>query len=389
MYRDTELLHRGNRVSGKHDTPECAPLFLTNAFNVADLDELDFVYDGGGFAYNRSGNPNRELLGELMTHLEGGEDSLICSCGMAAITTALQALLQSGDHLLSDRALYGETIDVISRVLGKFGVEVTYVDFTDPDQVRQAIRPNTKVFYTESESNPMMTLVDLDRISALAHDNGCALVVDNTFTTPYALRPLEHGADLVVNSLTKFINGHGDALAGSVTGKKELIRKAYDIQQFTGSVADPFSCWLISRSIRTLGLRMQRHMDNAARLARALEADPRVVKVIYPGLDSHPQHQLAGRLLEHGGGAMLSLYVPEDRDKLNRFLRRLQYVHYAMTLGGPRTTLSHPVTSSHHDMPEAERQKLGITFGLLRVSVGLEDPEDLIADFSQALTVFQ
>lgn len=388
MVRETELLHRGNRSFRKHDTPECAPLFLTNAFNVMDLDELDFVYDGGGFAYNRSGNPNREMLGELITYLENGEDSLICSCGMAAITTALQALLQAGDHVLSDCTLYGETIDVITKVLGKFGVEVTYVDFTDLELVRKSLRPNTKVLYTETESNPMMSVVDIESVAQLAHDAGCTLVVDNTFVTPHVFRPLEHGADVVVNSLTKFMNGHGDALAGSITGTRAFIRKAYDIQQFTGSVADPFSCWLISRSIRTLNLRMERHMDNALRLARALEQEPQVSRVLYPGLESHPQHALAGSMFQHGYGAMLSLYVPEDREKLNAFLRRLHYVHYAMTLGGPRTTIAHPVTSSHHDMPEEERQKLGITFGLLRVSVGLEAPEDLIADFTQALEVF-
>lgn len=389
MSRDTEILYRGGRVSGKHDTPECEPIYLTNAFHAADLDELDFVYDGGGFAYNRSGNPNRQMLAESMTYLENGGDSLICNCGMSAITTALQTLLKAGDHVLSDRTLYGETIDVISRVLGKFGVEATYVDFSDLDQVRAAIRPNTRVFYTETESNPMMGVVDIDAVAELAHHAGCALVVDNTFTTPYVIRPLEHGADVVVSSLTKFVNGHGDTLCGAVTGTKEFIQKAYEIQQFTGSVADPFSCWAVSRSIRTLNLRMPRHLDNARRLAQALEADRRVCRVVYPGLKSHPQHELASRIFEHGCGAMLSIYVPEDRERINAFLHGLRYVRYAMTLGGPRTTIAHPVTSSHHDVPEEERQKMGITFGLLRISVGLEDPEDLIADFSGALGAFE
>ena len=388
MSRDTEILYKGSRVIGKHDTPECEPIYLTNAFHVEDLDELDYVYDGGGFAYNRSNNPNRQMLAESMTYLESGEDSLICNCGMSAITTALQTLLKAGDHVLSDRTLYGETIDLISKVLGKFGVEVTYVDFSDLAQVEAGIRPDTKVLYTETESNPMMGIVDIAAVARIAHRHGCALVVDNTFTTPYLIRPLELGADVVVSSLTKFINGHGDGLCGAITGTKEFIARAYETQQFTGSVADPFSCWTVSRSIRTLNLRMPRHVENAAKLAQALEKDPHVAKVVYPGLASHPQHQLACRQFQHGFGAMLSLYVPEDREKINTFLRSLRYVRYAMTLGGPRTTIAHPVTSSHHDVPEEERQKMGITFGLLRVSVGLEDPEDVIADFRGALRAF-
>ncbi|MCC8080049.1 MAG: aminotransferase class I/II-fold pyridoxal phosphate-dependent enzyme [Oscillospiraceae bacterium] len=388
MSRETEILYKGSRVSGKHDTPECEPIYLTNAFNVADLDELDFVYDGGGFAYNRTCNPNRSMLAESMSYLEQGEDTLICNCGMSAITTALQTLVKAGDHILSDRTLYGETIDVISKVLGKFGVEVTYIDFSDLDEVRREIRPNTKVLYTETESNPMMGIVDIAAVAEIAHAHGCTLVVDNTFTTSYVIRPLEQGADVVVNSLTKFVNGHGDTLCGSITGSKVFIKEAYELQQFTGSVADPFSCWTVSRSIRTLDLRMERHLRNAAAVAAALEQDKHVTKVIYPGLPSHPQHELAKRIFDHGYGGMFSFFVPEDRAKINAFMHELKYVRYAMTLGGPRTTIAHPVTSSHYDVPEPERRKMGITFGLIRVSVGLEDAEDLIADFTQALKVF-
>lgn len=388
MSRETEILYKGSRITGKHDTPECEPIYLTNAFNVSDLDELDFVYDGGGYAYNRTCNPNRSMLAETMSYLENGEDTLICNCGMSAITTALQTLVKAGDHILSDRTLYGETIDVISKILGKFGVEVTYIDFANLEEVRANLRPNTKVLYTETESNPMMGIVDIPALAEIAHEHGCKLVVDNTFTTSYMIRPLEQGADVVVSSLTKFVNGHGDTLCGSITSTKEFIKEAYEVQQFTGSIADPFSCWTLMRSIRTLDLRMPRHMDNAAKLAAALEKDPHVTKVIYPGLESHPQHELAKRVFDHGFGGMLSFFVAEDREKINAFMHELKYVRYAMTLGGPRTTIAHPVTSSHYDVPEEERRKMGITFGLIRVSVGLEDPDDLIADFTNALRVF-
>ncbi|MPM22058.1 L-methionine gamma-lyase [bioreactor metagenome] len=388
MSRETEILYKGSRITGKHDTPECEPIYLTNAFNVSDLDELDFVYDGGGYAYNRTCNPNRTMLAEIMTYLEGGEDTLVCNCGMSAITTALLTLVRSGDHILSDRTLYGETIDVISKVLGKLGVEVTYIDFANLDEVRAGIKSNTKVMYTETESNPMMGIVDISVLSEIAHEHGIKLVVDNTFTTSYMIRPLEQGADVAVSSLTKFVNGHGDTLAGSITSTKEFIHEAYEVQQFTGSIADPFSCWTVLRSIRTLDLRMPRHMENAAKLAYALEKDPHVTKVIYPGLASHPQHELAKRVFSHGFGGMLSFFVPEDRQKINAFMHELKYVRYAMTLGGCRTTIAHPVTSSHYDVPEEERRKMGITFGLIRVSVGLENADDLIADFTNALKVF-
>lgn len=389
MKRDTEILYRGHRIQGKHDTPEVEPVYLTSAFNVEDLDQLDFVYDGGGFAYNRTCNPNRTALAQSMTYLEGGEDSIICGCGMAAISTALLTLLKGGDHFLSDRTLYGETIDFIKNILSKAGVEYTFTDFTDLEQVKKEMRPNTKVLYTETISNPMMSVVDIPAIAEIAHGSGASFVVDNTFTTSLMIQPLKMGADVVVNSLTKFVNGHSDALAGSVTADREFIKEAYDTQVLLGTIADAFSCWLVSRAIRTMDLRVKKQMDNAALLAKALEENPNVQKVIHPSLESHGQHELAARLYKNGYGGMLSFFVEDDREKINEFMHRLKLVHYAMTLGGYRTTIAHPVTSSHYDVPEEERRKMGITFGLIRVSVGMEHPEDLIADFNQALKVFE
>lgn len=387
-HRDTDLLHLGSRITGKHDTPEVEPIYMTNAFNVPDLDVLDAVYDGAGFAYNRTCNPNRTSLAEVITALEGGEDTLICNCGMSAITTAILSCVSGGDHILSDRTLYGETIDVISKVLGRFGVSVTYVDFADLEEVRANLQPNTRLLYTETESNPSMGLVDIPAVAEIAHAHGCPLMVDNTFTTSYMMQPLKLGADIVVSSLTKFANGHGDVLAGSITGTKEYIKEALEIQQWIGSVSDPMSSWLMLRSLRTLDLRMAKHMENGLAVARALEQDPHVTKVLYPGLESHPQHELAGRLFKNGYGGMLSFFVPEDREKINEFMHRLKYVRYAMTLGGPRTTIAHPVTSSHYDVPEEERRKMGITFGMIRMSVGLENAQDIIDDLTEALKAF-
>ena len=387
--RETELLYQGHHITGKMDTPEADALHLTSAFNVKDLDEMDFVYAGGGFAYNRTNNPNRTALANAMTYLENGEDSIICSCGMSAITNALMPLVKCGDHILSDMTLYGETIDFMSKVLGNYGVEVTYIDFTKADKIEQYIKPNTKVLYTETISNPMTGVVDIEAVAKIAHKHSCKLVVDNTFTTTVMMRPLELGADVVVNSLTKFVNGHSDALAGSVTGKKAFIKECYDLQVLIGSQADAFSCWLVLRSIRTLDMRVKKAMDNAAKLAAALEKNPHVACVMHPSLKSHPQHELATRIFGGSYGAMLSFFMAnEDREKMNQFMRKLKFVEYAMTLGGFRTTIAHPVTSSHSDLTEEERQKLGITFGMIRVSVGMEDSQDLIEDFMQALTVY-
>lgn len=385
---ETELINQGAYINQLASNPETAPIYLTTAFNVEDLDDLQDRYDQKGFCYNRNRNPNRSALIELMTYLEKGDNSVICSSGMAAISTAVLSLVKSGDHILSDQTLYGETIDIFSKVLSEFGVSVTYVDFTKLAEVESAIQKNTKVLYTETIANPMITVVDIDAVAEIAHAGGAVLVVDNTFMTSVGMRPLEHGADLVVNSLTKFANGHSDAVCGSITGKRELIDKAYHLQVLIGSTADPFTSWLVQRGIRTMALRLEKQMANAEKLAKALEESPYVQKVNYPGLKSHPQHELAARMFKNGYGGMLSIVLPDDKKKLNAFMQRLNLAHYAMTLGGYRTTLSHPVMSSHYDVPEETRKKMGITFGMLRISVGIENGDELVEDFLQALEVY-
>jgi cystathionine beta-lyase/cystathionine gamma-synthase len=387
--RQTEILYKGAYIKGRRDKPETPPIYLTTAFNVEDLDDLQSVYDVKGYAYNRIKNPNRDTLSELITYLESGEDSIIFSSGMAAISTAVLALIEGGDHILSDIKLFGETIELFSMVLPKYGIEVTYVDFSDHEAIQKAVKSNTKVFYTETVSNPMITVIDIEAVAEVAHRNHAKLVVDNTFTTSLVIKPLEKGADVCVNSLTKFANGHSDALAGSLTASKEIVKKAYDLQVLLGSTIDPFTAWMVQRGIRTMDIRVQRQLDNAEKLATALEANPHVIKVHHPSLESHPQHHLAKRIFKNGSCGILSFVMPDGKDKINAFMRKLSIAHYAMTLGGYRTTLSHPVLSSHHMVPEAVRRKMGITFGLMRVSVGIENPDDLIADFNRALEVFK
>ncbi|SFR65511.1 trans-sulfuration enzyme family protein [Anaeromicropila populeti] len=388
---ETEILKQGAYINALASNPETAPIYLTTAFNVEDLDDLYDRYEKKGFCYNRNRNPNRNALIELMTYAEGGEDSIICSSGMGAISTTIFSQVKCGDHIVSDMTLYGETIDIFKEVLPAYGVEVTFVDFTKLEEVERAIKSETKILYTETVSNPMITVVDIDGAAKLAHDNNCILVVDNTFMTSVAFRPIAHGADLVINSLTKFANGHSDAVCGSVTGKAELIQKAYRYQVLLGNTADAFTSWLVQRGMRTMSLRIEKQMKNAAKLAKALEESPYVLKVNHPSLMSHPQHELAMKLFgnEYSCGGMLSIVLPDSMEKINLFMRKLNLAHYAMTLGGYRTTLAHPVSSSHYDTPEEERAKMGITLGLIRISVGIEKAEDLIHDFLEALNVYK
>lgn len=386
--RDTEIVHQGGHVKRWAEKPEVPAIFLTTAFNAEDLDDLQEVYSKG-FGYNRNRNPNRLALSEMLTYLEKGEDSVITSSGMAAITAAFLSNLKKGDHVVSDMTLYGETIDLLKDVLCNYGVETTFVDFTNIENIKKAIRPNTKVLYTETVSNPMIGVVDIQSISKLAHDNDALLIVDNTFTTSYIIRPLEYGADITVNSLTKFANGHSDVVAGSLTASKELVQKAHELQILFGSTLDAFSSYMCLRGMRTMDLRLQKQNENAIKLAAALKENPIVSEVFHPSLESHPQHNLARKIFENGYGGMLTFTMPDDKDKINKFLRKLNIARYAMTLGGFCTTLSHPVSSSHESTPEAERLKLGITYGMMRVSVGTENAEDLIEDFNQALEVFK
>lgn len=387
---ETELLNQGAYINGDTTTPETAPIYLTTAFQVADLDTLYERYANKDFCYNRNRNPNRRALAELITFVEKGEDSVACSSGMAAISTAVLALAKKGAHIVASDTLYGETLEVFDDILGAYGVTTTYVDIKDLEAVKKAVTNETDILYTETVSNPMISISDIPTLAQIAHESGALFIVDNTFATAVGYRPLEHGADLVVNSLTKFANGHSDCVCGSVTGSKELIKKIYHFQILLGTTADPFSSWMVERGMRTLSLRVERQMDNAAKLADFLEGMPQVKNVLHPSLSSHPDYALCREMFGDGAHCtgMLSIYLPEDLELLQRFMRKLKLVHYAMTLGGFRTTIAHPASSSHYDMPREEREKIGITDGLLRISVGIENIEDLIEDFKEALKVY-
>lgn len=369
----TRAIHAGESpdpATGAHATP----IYQTATFAFESSRAKDEAVESGmawrgGFFYSRTGNPTTAALEAKLADLEGAEDAVAGASGMAALSTTLLSLLQAGDHLVAPADLFVITRFLVEQDLPRRGVRVTSVDTTDLDAVRAALRPETRVLLTESVSNPHMLVADVSALAELADGHGALLVVDNTFLTPFLLRPLEHGADLVVHSATKYLAGHGDALAGVVAGPKRLldpIRWELDVH---GSCASPFNAWLVLRGVRTLGLRLQAHCANALALARFLERRPEVEWVRHPGLESHPQHALARRLLGERFGGMLSFRLRGGERELRAFADALELGAIAVSLGDLSTLV----------YPQPKRDCL------IRVSVGCEDVDDLLADFERGL----
>ncbi len=387
----TRLLYEGHGVNGMTLAPEAMPLFQTTAFTMTNLEDVKRAYDVKDYTYVRTRNPNRKALADVITYLEGGVDSLIFNSGMGAITTTYFALLKPGDHFLCNENIYGETFDAINILLKNYGVDVDFVPFNDLDMVKASIKPNTKMLYTEVASNPTDRLCDIEELSKIAHGANAWLMVDNTFTTPICCKPITLGADIVINSLTKFLNGHSDALAGSITIKDmNLYEKIHEIRMLTGTSASPHTAWTVYRGIHTADLRIKKQCSNAAKLAVALSQNKHVVKVNHPAVETHPQYELGKKLFKSPElmTGMLSFEMPADVEKISAFMDRLHLPHYAPTLGGIRSTLSYPLLSSHMHVPKEDLVKMDISEGLMRVSVGIEDIEDLIKDFDNALAVF-
>lgn len=387
----TELLYKGRKVKGMDfNKPEAFPLFTTTAFTMNSLTEVKKAY-AEKYTYIRTCNPNRDALADMVTFLEAGEKSLIFSSGMGAITTTLMTILKPGDHVVCNRNIYGETFDVFTKLMPKFGISADLVDFDDIENCKKAIKAETKLIYSEVFANPTLNIADIPTLADIAHKNGALLMIDNTFSTPIAIKPIKFGADIVINSLTKFMNGHSDAIAGSITSTTEIIDAIHPVRMLCGTPGDPHAAHAMMKSFATMDLRLKKQMSNAAKLATALEENKYVSKVNHPSLKSFSQHELALKLFTSNDtmSGMMSFIVPEDFEKIDKFMLRLNFAHYAMTLGGVRTTLVHPVTSSHSHMPDEARRAMGITPGLFRLSVGIEDVDDLIEDFNQALKVFE
>ncbi len=388
----TELLYtrnyREDAVNLKKG--ESFPYYPCTAFTANTLSEIKEAYRQG-YTYIRTNNPDRDVLAGMMTKLEApnlpDKDTLIFSSGMASISTTVGSLLKTGDHVICNKYIYGETFDVWGKMFDRFGVEHDFVDMDDIENVKKAIKPNTKLIYSEVCANPTMNVIDIPEMAKLAHEHGALLMMDNTFTTPISIRPLELGADIVISSMTKFLNGHSDAILGCMTASHDIIETVRPMRMLFGTPADPFPCWMMIRALETVFMRVEKQMKNAYELAQFFESDPHVVKVNHPALDSFKNREIAKKLWSNNekvSGMMSIVLCTEDEEKIDAFMAKLQYVHYATTLGGLRTTLNHPVTSSHSHMPDADRRAIGITPGMFRVSVGTEDIEDLINDFKQA-----
>lgn len=336
-----------------------------------------------GFEYARTQNPTRSALEQNLAALEGGKACFAFASGMAA-TNAVMTLLQAGDHVIVSDNTYGGTFRLFDKVLRKFGVEFSYVDAREPQNVEEATRAETRMVFVETPTNPVMSLVDIRAVSEITRRRGLRLVVDNTFMSPYFQRPLELGADIVVHSTTKYLNGHSDSVGGAVIlNDEEDIRALAFIQNSAGAIISPMDAWLVMRGTKTLAVRMRQHDENGRIVAQFLSEHPSVKKVYYPGLKSHPQHDLASRQMS-GFGGMIS-FETGSLENAKRVLEAVRVCTLGESLGGVESLISHPATMTHASVPETERARLGITDGLVRVSVGIEDVEDIISDLDQAL----
>ncbi len=336
-----------------------------------------------GYDYIRSGNPTREVLEQALADLEGGSRGLAFSSGMAALTT-LFLHFSTGDHLIVSEDLYGGTYRLLDQVFSSFGLATSYVDTSSSASVKAALLPQTKALLVETPGNPLLGIADLAALGNLCRQNNLLFIVDNTFMTPVLQHPFDYGADIIVHSATKYLGGHNDLCAGVlIVRTPELGERLYFLQNSTGAVLPPQDCWLLMRSLKTLHLRISRHCDNATTVADWLNRHPLVNRVFYPGLPDHPGHQLASRQMKKFGG-MLSFRVT-SATVARRLLEQLQMISFAESLGGAETLITLPAVQTHADIPVADRQRLGIDDTLLRLSVGLEDPQDIIADLEQAL----
>jgi len=336
-----------------------------------------------GYEYSRVSNPTRDRLETNLAALEGGTSSRVFASGMAAIN-AIASMLKAGDHIVAGHNLYGGTPRLFDQVLVNFGLTFTYVDTSDVNNVARALQKNTRLLFLETPTNPLMELCDLRAISELSHHHGVEVVVDNTFMSPYFQRPIELGADMVVHSTTKFLNGHSDGLGGVVVcTKPEQAEKLAFLQKAAGAILSPFECWLILRGVKTLAVRMLQHDCSGRKVADFLSKHKKVQKVFYPGLPDHPQHELAKRQMS-GFGSMIA-FETGSLANANNMLRKVRVCSLAESLGGVETLISHPATMTHAGIGEEGRRKIGITDGMVRISVGIEDVDDILADLEQAL----
>ncbi len=387
----TKLVHGGTRRSQYNEVSEA--IFLTQGFvyDTAEQAEARFVEIGEDeFIYGRYGNPTVAMFENRIAMLEGAEDAFATASGMAAVSGALTSLLKAGDHVVSAKALFGSCLFILEGVLARYGVEVTFVDGTNLDEWRAAVRPDTKAVFFESMSNPTLEVIDVAAVAEIAHAVGATVVVDNVFSTPVFSKAIEQGADLVIYSATKHIDGQGRALGGVIIGSKELIRGTVEpYMKHTGGCMSPFNAWVMLKGLETIDLRVRAQAESALKIATALEGHAALERTIYPGLPTHAQNALVQSQLDGKGGTVLSLDLKGGKDAAFKFLNALTIPVISNNLGDAKSIATHPATTTHQRLSDEQKDDLGITPGLVRFSVGLEDADDLIADLSQVLQVAQ
>lgn len=370
-------------------TPEkehSSPLYLTSSFCYDDAEEMRAVFadEKEAFIYSRFSNPNVQEFTDRLCALEGAEAGFATASGMSAIVASFLSLLKKGDHLLACKSIFGSTHTVISKYLPKYGIDYSYVDAADQAGWEAAVRPNTRMIYLETPTNPGLDVIDIKAAASLARKYNLILNVDNCFATPIGQTPIEHGADLVIHSATKWLDGQGRVVGGAAVGRKDLIKEIYLFCRATGPALSPFNAWVLSRSLETLDVRMERHSSNALYLAQSLERHPAISSLKYPMLPSHPQYEIARRQMRNGGG-IVCFDLKGGLEAGRKFLDRLKMLTLTANLGDTRSIASHPASTTHAKLSPEERAATGITPGLIRISVGLEHRDDILQDILQAL----
>lgn len=374
------------QVKRGEEREHSVPLYMTSSyvFESAEQARALFANEMEGNVYSRYSNPNTDEFISKMCRLEKAESGVTTASGMSAVFTSIAALLDSGDHIIASRSLFGSTVQVLDKILPRWKINHTFIDLDRPKTWEDAVQPNSKMLFLETPSNPGLDLIDLEAAGEFAKKHNLILNVDNCFATPYLQQPMDYGADLVIHSATKFIDGQGRAIGGIIVGKNRYVDEIKFFARHTGPALSPFNAWLFSKSLETLPVRMERHCDNAEALARRLQDHSKVNWVKYPFLDSHPQHELAKKQMKRGGG-VVSFEIKGGYDKATKFLDELEMLSRSANLGDTRTIATHPASTTHSKLTEEERTKVGITPGMVRIAVGLEAIEDIVEDVEQAL----
>lgn len=386
--KETSIIHSGYVSSNHHDSLT-VPLYQTSTFTFSSAEEGErrFAGEEQGNIYSRLGNPTVRVLEERMAELENGSSALAFGSGMAAVSAALIHVTKTGDHILCSRGIYGCTFGLLEMMKEKYNVNHSFHALSSEEEIESAILPETVCIYIETPINPTMEIVDLELVIKVAKKHGLQVIVDNTFCSPYLQNPLDLGADFVLHSATKYINGHGDVIAGLLVGRDEedMMKLRMTVQKDVGGIISPFDAWLLLRGLKTLHVRMDRHTDNAFKMLAYLKSEKQVDTIFYPFDIEHPQYDIAKKQMRAGGG-LISFTIKGGKEEAQYFLNSLSLIKIAVSLGDAETLIQHPATMTHSVIPEIERENMGITQSLLRISVGLENVEDLVADLKQAFT---